>query len=239
MRSTFRVGLASIVAAATMSGCVSIPQNGLNSDMPVSNHEVADHKMSKLYPSSPLSFITKDDASVAAFLEGVKDKTPEGIYNALKEYGLQYALNKYDYAEVTGRIKDPYFDHGVQYPKETLEAKAGDCEDLVFLYCSLLEKAGYKTAMMFVDKHVLMAYDTGVYPDEYKKTNGEHKLAHDLRINLNAWIPVDIAKLNLSDFEDANRSGVRYSDPRPTSELTRGGGSPLAYYGNLFVIPVK
>jgi len=64
-------------------------------------------------------------------------------------------------------VKDPVitsFDSGidtVQYPGQTLERLAGDCDDLTVLMSSLMESAGLATAVVVVPGHLLTAIDSG------------------------------------------------------------------------------
>jgi hypothetical protein len=75
----------------------------------------------------------------------------KAIFDALGEYGVRY-------------VSDPNDPLGegidyVQFPDETLEIKAGDCDDLAVLYASLLESIGIETELIYVPGHVFVAYE--------------------------------------------------------------------------------
>jgi hypothetical protein len=76
-----------------------------------------------------------------AIVEDYSDK--EGEVNAI----YRYIVEDFTY------IADPEYTESIQSPFETLEIKAGDCEDLAILACSLLENAGIKTYLVLTEDH--------------------------------------------------------------------------------------
>nr|WP_321498092.1 transglutaminase-like domain-containing protein [uncultured Methanolobus sp.] len=75
----------------------------------------------------------------------------KAIFDALGEYGVRY-------------VSDPNDPLGegidyIQFPDETLEIKAGDCDDLAVLYASLLESVGIETELIHIPGHVFVAYE--------------------------------------------------------------------------------
>ncbi|MBN2497376.1 MAG: hypothetical protein JXR96_22485 [Deltaproteobacteria bacterium] len=90
----------------------------------------------------------------------------------------------------------------VQYPSQTLERKVGDCDDLTVLLASVLEGLNVPTAIVPVEGHVFMLYDTGVrqenrsaFPVDARKTA--------LRSGT-LWVPVETTVLGKShDFSQA------------------------------------
>lgn len=93
----------------------------------------------------------------------------------------------------------------VQFPRETLARKAGDCDDLTTLYSSLLESVGVKTKLIDAPGHLYMMFDTGVsqseaysfgFPEEsYTVSNGT------------LWVPVETTLVG-SSFTVAWRKGA-------------------------------
>ena len=59
------------------------------------------------------------------------------LFEALSAHGIQYAA---DASTPCARIRGDRsaVDH-VQYPRELLQSRLGDCDDCTVLYCSLLE----------------------------------------------------------------------------------------------------
>jgi hypothetical protein len=116
-------------------------------------------------------FLTPDDEGIMNLSRGIvsqfndetntnslKLKEAREIFNNLTQTGIRYQSDP----------NIPYYqDDYVQYASETMEKKSGDCDDLVILYCSLLESIGIQTAFVDVqdpDKdiaHLYMMFDSG------------------------------------------------------------------------------
>ena len=102
----------------------------------------------------------------------------------------------------------------VQFPKQTIDLKGGDCDDLSVCYSSLLGSVGIQTA--FVDykaddeiRHVQLMFNTDLSPEQAKLiTNNDQK--YFIRKNSDGkdkiWIPVETTEL--SDFSKAWNSGA-------------------------------
>jgi len=80
----------------------------------------------------------------------------------------------------------------IQYPRETLRFKTGDCDDMVALYCSLLENIGISTALITVPGHIFMMFDTGVSKYDYREITEDRGMF--IEKNNNIWIPVEITR---------------------------------------------
>jgi len=222
--------MATLAAAGT--GCVTTTGGA---EPPVSHHEVEDHTVPVDNVAKLADYVTPYSPGVTGFMAGVEDKSPEGIYQAMKDAGIGYAMNVHDAREWNDEEKDQKNHHGIQYPDETLKAGVGDCEDLVILYCSLLENAGHDTTLLVVNKHVLMMYDTGVPADDYKRTKGKHEyVSFKAGGSDNAWVPVNISQVGINSFEKANRTAMPFCHPKKSGNLRRG--NPFGYYGRLTAI---
>ncbi len=68
------------------------------------------------------------------------------IFDALGTYGLAYVSDPKTPFTKFSESKDA-IDY-IQYPRETLRFRTGDCDDMVALYCSLLENIGISTALV-------------------------------------------------------------------------------------------
>jgi hypothetical protein len=97
----------------------------------------------------------------------------------------------------------------VQYPKQTLELKGGDCDDLSVCYSSLLESVGIETALVDYNtdknlKHVNIMLNTKLTPDQASLITA-NDTKYFVRKNENGngeiWIPVEIT--SLTDFDTA------------------------------------
>ncbi len=82
------------------------------------------------------------------------------VWEALGEYGLSYLADPVNpYAVIKssgGAVLDT-----VQFPRNTLKLRSGDCDDLTALFSSILEAAGVRTALLDYPAHIAMMFDTG------------------------------------------------------------------------------
>lgn len=148
------------------------------------------------------------DSAIGAFINQVRTTfqvevdavdIPENLYVAMLSFN---ALHGISYA------RDPNIPQGsgtideIKYPHEMLESLMGqhsgddeistfgDCDDSTVLYCSLLESAGIKTALIQLPSHVLMAFDLGNISVKQAQEIG---LPNDYYVTVNgqAWIPIE------------------------------------------------
>jgi tetratricopeptide (TPR) repeat protein len=78
------------------------------------------------------------------------------MHQALSLYGMRYVVDpKSAYAEA---IKNKLQLDFLQFPRQTLSYKAGDCDDLSILYSALLESVGIETAFVTVPGHIFLAF---------------------------------------------------------------------------------
>ncbi len=113
-------------------------------------------------------------------------------FNALTELGVQY---KPDPARPFSSLKAGVIDT-VQYPSQTLARKTGDCDDLTVLFASVLENLNVPTAVLPVEGHVFMMFDSGVraenrgaFPVDARKT---------VTRGGSLWVPVETTVLGKS-----------------------------------------
>ncbi|MBT3271522.1 MAG: transglutaminase domain-containing protein, partial [Spirochaetales bacterium] len=84
------------------------------------------------------------------------------IHEAITLYAIRYVIDpSSSYKQPSG--KNAAFDY-LQFPRQTLEYKAGDCDDLSILYTALLQAIGIETAFITIPGHIYMAFSLGV-PD--------------------------------------------------------------------------
>lgn len=90
--------------------------------------------------------------------------TAKALFEALAVLKVRYqedVNNPYQVISGLSTVVD-----SVQFPRETLARKAGDCDDLTTLYSSLLESVGVKTKLIDAPGHLYMMFDTGVAQSE-------------------------------------------------------------------------
>ena len=126
------------------------------------------------------------------------------IFNSLRLYGMKYASdpkNPYSgMSENTGMVDF------LQFPSQSLEYRAGDCDDLSILTNALFEAAGIETAFITVPGHIYTAFSLNMTPEEAEKTfsKADDLIFHDGL----AWIPVEVTLVQNS-FLDAWAEGAR------------------------------
>ena len=146
------------------------------------------------------SFITPKDApimnysrSVATEFHDTKDETQlaGALFDAMGVMGFTYIQNPIDpyqisIAKTSTTEKMDTVDY-VQYPRETLKRKSGDCVDLVTFYATALESIGINTLMLEVPDHLLMMFSTGITTDSDGYTMNNMYVNYEGKL----WIPVE------------------------------------------------
>lgn len=127
-----------------------------------------------------------------------------GLHEALDLYGVSYVIDPTTpYIEFSeNELAIDY----LQFPNQTLEFLAGDCDDLSILYSSLLEAAGIETAFVTTPGHIFIALNLEMSPEEAKS----RFLQYDDLIfkDGKTWLPVEITERR-SGFVNAWRTGAK------------------------------
>jgi tetratricopeptide (TPR) repeat protein len=117
-------------------------------------------------PDSVAAFVTPQSAHVQGIARDAASAVPKAqqshplarpaaLFSALRRQGLTY-------------VKDPVNPHAeetldyVQFPEQTLEARAGDCDDLAVLYVALSEAMGHRAVLVTTPGHIFAALSTGL-----------------------------------------------------------------------------
>ena len=146
------------------------------------------------------SFVTPKDAPIINFARSIATQFSETkdesqlaavLFDAMGVMGLTYIPNPTDpyqvsIAKTATTEKTDTIDY-VQYPRETLERKSGDCVDLVAFYATTLESMGITTLMVEVPDHLLMMFSTGISADADGYTMDDMYVIHEGKL----WIPVE------------------------------------------------
>lgn len=125
------------------------------------------------------NFITPKDTPVFAFsrfalqekggFEKEADLLNENLvtalisWEALGEHAISYLSDPVSPYSVIKSSKEFALD-AVQFPRNTLKLKSGDCDDLTALFASILEASGVRTALLDYPAHIALMFDTGA-PD--------------------------------------------------------------------------
>jgi hypothetical protein len=147
---------------------------------------------------------------------------PDNVVTALQTYtvlanqGYTYSVDPQTDFSIVSR--NPEILDYCQYPEETMQRKAGDCDDLVTLYLSMLANAGVPTAYVDIPGHVLSAFDTGLSPGDLKSSplSREEVIVSQDQV----WIPVETTLLGSESFLTAWQEGMeRYRKEQKEGDL--------------------
>ncbi|GEM_PF-1015628 len=148
------------------------------------------------------SFITPKDTPVKVFARSVVQQYKNESINVLNQ-NLQSAaqifdaLGSYELAYVPDP-RTPFTELSqsanaidyIQYPRETLRFKSGDCDDMTALYCALLENVGISTALVTIPGHIFMMFDTGVSRYDYREISEDRGMFVEKGETI--WLPVEV-----------------------------------------------
>lgn len=160
------------------------------------------------------SFVTPKDPVIMTFatqtISGYRDVllsrnlvAARALFEALGVMGLAYAEDPNNPYQIVSDLTSVI--DFVQFPRETLARKAGDCDDLTSLYASLLESVGIKTVLLDAPGHIYLMFDTGVDEDDrmYFGFPAESVIIKDGSV----WVPVETTLVG-SSFSDAWKKGI-------------------------------
>ena len=180
------------------------------------------------------AFVTAKDPMVLTFSKNVagmvKDKGSRAVdrnlllgmalHKALSLYGMAYIIDpRTPYAEFSKQKDAIDF---LQFPRQSLEYKAGDCDDLSILYSALLGALGVEAAFITIPGHILTAFALEISPDDARKSflNPDELIFQGGKV----WIPVEITELK-GGFLEAWQIGAR--EWREYSVRDQAGFFPL------------
>ncbi|MBA7688286.1 hypothetical protein ES703_96765 [subsurface metagenome] len=164
------------------------------------------------------AFVTAKDSVVLTFSKNIagiiKEKGSQAVnqnlrmamalYEVLGLYGINYIVDpKTPYAEFS---QNRFAVDFLQFPRQTLKYKAGDCDDLSILYSALLESVGIETAFITIPGHIFMAFSLDMSSEEARKSfSYPDKLVFR---NNNVWVPVEATEIK-EGFLNAWETGAR------------------------------
>ncbi len=124
------------------------------------------------------------------------------LFDVYGTYGIDYVVDPNNsYAQLTQNSIDY-----VQFSRETLKLKSGDCDDLSVLFSSGLENLGIQTAILDVPGHLLMMFNTGLSNAERHLISLDDELL--VLYKGTVWIPVEATMIGQS-FSEAWAEGAR------------------------------
>jgi hypothetical protein len=151
------------------------------------------------------AFITAKDPAILRFSKNVAGATRDlgskaintnfryafALFEALRIYDMNYVIDPS--TPFTEYSKQNMAVDFLQFPRQTLEYKAGDCDDLSILYCSLLEAIGIETAFITIPGHIFIAFSTDINQSKGKSLfkDPDDLVFHEEK----TWVPVEITMI--------------------------------------------
>lgn len=164
-------------------------------------------------------YITPKDPVIVDFsravLKDAKDKVISNnisivaaVFEAMRAIGTVYQQDPNNpYQIVSEKVDTIDF---VQYARETLKRKAGDCDDLVSLFLSVLESLGIKTAAIDYPGHILGMFDTGISKDDFENLG----LSRDRVVfyENSVYLPVEMTLLTENFYAAWQKGAKNYTE---------------------------
>jgi TolB-like protein len=138
---------------------------------------------------------TKEEGAAAVLPSAVR--TAAAIFDAIVATKMKYA-------------RDPISPYGqnpvdtVQFPRETLARRAGDCDDLATLFAALVQAAGHEARLVLTPGHIFVAVHSGMTPSQAMERLGDGRTLDRDGV---AFIPVEVTRLD-GGFAAAWQAGL-------------------------------
>ena len=172
------------------------------------------------------SFVTPKDDTLRDFVRGVINRYQPEVgplnekmvaamtyFSALSAAGTRYIV---DPNTPYTMLRDDQVDY-VQFPRETLKLRSGDCDDLSVLLSAGLENLGIETVLLEVPGHLLLMFNTGLPASDAGLISQDDSLLALHREQV--WIPLEATMVNAS-FNEAWAEGARkYQQARQQQQL--------------------
>jgi tetratricopeptide (TPR) repeat protein len=157
------------------------------------------------------SFVSNTDPTVLKFSKTVEAtvrnhdsttindrfRSAMAFFESMRSFGLKYVVDP----------NTPYEDLSqnalaldyLQFPRQTLEYKAGDCDDLSILYAALLESIGKSAAFITIPGHIYSAVSLDMDPRDAERTFSRPE--DIIILDDTVWLPVEITMLEAGFLE--------------------------------------
>ncbi len=169
----FNASILSITEGTKVSGVIHAEYTGssgrCSQDFPVTLRVFGRNALTWDDDRKAAAFVTARDPGVLRFARnctGVASGLAAGnlsrslqraiiLHEALAQYGIRYEVVP---ASVFKAKKDSRAVDYLQFPRQTLDYRAGNCSDITVLYTALLASVGVDTAFITVPGHIFMAF---------------------------------------------------------------------------------
>lgn len=119
-------------------------------------------------------------------------RTAMALYAAIVNHGVVYSRDPD--SPFTEALREQLVEDHIRFPVQTLQSRAGDCDDLSVLYTAMLEAVGVPAAFVTVPGHIFAAFSLGIPMNEASRffTTAGDIIEYDGE----AWVPVEITDLS-------------------------------------------
>ena len=129
------------------------------------------------------------------------------LWEALGDYGISYLqdpVNPYSAIKSSGaQALDT-----VQFPRNTLKMRSGDCDDLTALLASLLEASGVHAALLDYPSHIALMFDTEKANPQETGIPAEYLIKRDNTY----WVGLETTLLGKDFFDAIKHQAVMYRE---------------------------
>ncbi len=179
------------------------------------------------------AFVTAKDPAILTFAKSlagdvsasrnpaISDKlqVAAAVHEALIIYGVNYVRDPTGiFSGAKGKDEVDF----LQFPRQTLEYRAGDCDDLSILYSAFFEAVGIESAFVTVPGHIFVAVSLDMTPEEAKGRFG--RFDDLISREGKTWLPIEIT-MRKGGFLAAWTEGAR--EWRESSARGQAAFSPV------------
>ena len=180
----------------------------------------SDDRRAAAFVTAKDPLVLRMSKNVAGFMEQAKRfgmpkafAAALAIFESQRAYGMRYIVDPASSFAAASSQEDAV--DFIQFPRQSLDYKAGDCDDLSVLGAALLESIGVSTAFVTVPGHIYIAIDLELAPEEARKRFKADSLIIQ---GGRSWLPMEVTALEgdfmaswalgAQEWRDATRVGL-------------------------------
>jgi len=199
---------------------VEYEYDGVRKEAKAAESAIVNHRNASTWDDDrkAAAFVTVNDPAVMRFAKAsagmargsgyqtidVSLRQALGVFESLRLHGVSYVPDAaVPYSKTSA---DELAVDYLQFPAQTLEFGAGDCDDMAILFASLLEAGGVESAFITVPGHIYAAFALGMGPSQGKSFFSNYGDVIEQGGKL--WLPVEVTILG-EGFMRAWQIGAR------------------------------
>lgn len=165
------------------------------------------------------AFITTGDPIVAELARSIAQQLPPPphrlpenlvtaryLFEALGVMGVKYVKDpRSPYAKLSEQAEEVDY---LRFPRETLQLKGGDCDDLTSLLAALYEAAGIPTYLLDGPGHITLLFDSGISEEEAAEIG--LNVSDTVPCRDSVCIPLEVTKIGAEFVTAWSEGSVRF-----------------------------